>query len=404
METRCPILKDLFDTIQDRNLPPEERKIKVQAALKGLEELKAFYIEYYKKTGQPLDLSLIPNIDSIYQKSNTLFNTATFADDIPVATLLLEAKADPYIPTTSAGRTALCWAAYEGKTEMVLFLLKHLDLKRLSDSGHTPLAWAARFGHELIVEYLHKAGADLQQPDQTYSLTPLQWACFNGHLNTVRYLLNAGAMLNETYYEDLKTSLEYAVQGNHLAVVALLLQHNAEIENINVFRDFLAGQDQSDIHVMTCLQILSERSITIVPQNQRGELDSYKNTLQIIHRIYSDLLRSFKQSSLPDNLFSLIMDYNASFFTTSRVTFFQTVTAQNALLQLKNEMKALPEEKTENTVIQDGIQQINAALNIQDYPEPEENTSLILNITGENDPDDERNLQTLQRRPCCGLM
>jgi ankyrin repeat protein len=56
----------------------------------------------------------------------------------------------------------------------------------------TPIALAARWGHEPMVEYLIKQGANLNKAGAEWA-TPLSWAKKRGHPGIEKLLLNAGA-------------------------------------------------------------------------------------------------------------------------------------------------------------------------------------------------------------------
>lgn len=62
-----------------------------------------------------------------------------------------------------------------------------VDLK--SDSGWTPLSWAAERGREAVVKLLLETGkVDMDSKDSKYGRTPLSWAAEKGH-NAVVALL-----------------------------------------------------------------------------------------------------------------------------------------------------------------------------------------------------------------------
>ena len=54
---------------------------------------------------------------------------------------------------------------------------------------------AAKCGHGAIVEYLHKAGADINNRNK-YGWTPLNKAAGEGYGDIVQYLHQAGADIN----------------------------------------------------------------------------------------------------------------------------------------------------------------------------------------------------------------
>lgn len=77
------------------------------------------------------------------------------------ASLFLEFGADPYARDYEYGSTPLAWAARCGHEEMVRFLLEQDIKTNLPDdpSWATPLAWAKKRGHKEIARILRKSGA-----------------------------------------------------------------------------------------------------------------------------------------------------------------------------------------------------------------------------------------------------
>ncbi|KAK5635619.1 hypothetical protein RRF57_011331 [Xylaria bambusicola] len=61
--------------------------------------------------------------------------------------------------------------------------------------GQTPLSWAARNGHEEIVQLLVEKGADIESKD-SIGRTPLLWAAEEGHQEIVQLLVEKGADVN----------------------------------------------------------------------------------------------------------------------------------------------------------------------------------------------------------------
>lgn len=77
-------------------------------------------------------------------------------------------------------------------------------------SGRTPLSWAARNGHEMVVKVLVENGAEFESKDNG-GQTPLSLAAENGHEAVVGLLLEKGAKAESTDKRD-RTFLFFATK------------------------------------------------------------------------------------------------------------------------------------------------------------------------------------------------
>ena len=115
-------------------------------------------------------------------------------------------------------------ASFFGIIEVVVALRKMgSDINQAYIRGHAPLTWAARNGHEKVVEmFLRCRRTSLQQSDCSY-LTPLSYAAWKGHERVVGILLGR----REVYPGELdnhgRTPLTYAAWGGHERVMRTLL-------------------------------------------------------------------------------------------------------------------------------------------------------------------------------------
>ncbi|KAK6530571.1 hypothetical protein TWF281_007414 [Arthrobotrys megalospora] len=127
-------------------------------------------------------------------------------------------------------------AAYFGMREATAILLENEYNPNVEDSyGRTPLSWAARNGHEMVVRLLlTKNGINGDAKDAEYGQTPLWLASENGHEAIVKLLFDSGGDLNskDTFYG--RTPLWCAAEGGHQAVVEFLLSQEGVDLNARV--------------------------------------------------------------------------------------------------------------------------------------------------------------------------
>jgi len=88
------------------------------------------------------------------------------------------------------GDTPLAWAARKGHERVVKALLGRSDIDpdKSGEGGRTPLMLAAWAGHERVVKILlAREGVDPDKADR-YGRTPLWWATYNEHEGVVQLL------------------------------------------------------------------------------------------------------------------------------------------------------------------------------------------------------------------------
>ncbi|KAJ5127966.1 hypothetical protein N7448_008745 [Penicillium atrosanguineum] len=149
----------------------------------------------------------------------------------------------------TSGESALTWAARNGHERVVELLLgKGTNFDGLTNKklGQTLLSWAVKNeyetivrlllekgadfeGHEAIVRLLLEKGADFESTDNK-SYTPLSWAAKRGHEAIVRLLLEKGANFELTDNKSY-TPLSWAAKRGHEVIVRLLLEKGANFES-----------------------------------------------------------------------------------------------------------------------------------------------------------------------------
>ena len=121
--------------------------------------------------------------------------------------------------------TGLHCASFFGIVEIVAALIEiqGYHTKEGSYLGDSPLAWAARNGHEEVVKMLVGwGGVDADKPNN-YGQTPLSYAAGHGREGVVGILLGR-ADVNPDRIDNLgRTPLSYAVGYGHEGVVMILL-------------------------------------------------------------------------------------------------------------------------------------------------------------------------------------
>ncbi|KFY47129.1 hypothetical protein V494_00150 [Pseudogymnoascus sp. VKM F-4513 (FW-928)] len=127
--------------------------------------------------------------------------------------------------------TGLHLAAYFGVEKLVYNFLESGLAANLKDSySWTPLSWAARNGHEGVVQLLLGKGAEMEAKDEMYGQAPLSLAAESGHEAVVQLLLGEGAEVEAEDQMSGRTPLSWAAESGHEAVVQLLLEEGAEVE------------------------------------------------------------------------------------------------------------------------------------------------------------------------------
>ncbi|MBZ3885271.1 Kinase D-interacting substrate of 220 kDa [Sciurus carolinensis] len=142
-------------------------------------------------------------------------------ENIPALKALLE-KCKDVDERNEGGWTALMWACYKGRTEVVELLLSHGANPNVTGLyGTTPLVWAARKGHLECVKHLLAMGADVDQ-EGANSMTALIVAVKGGYTQSVKEILKRNPNVNLTD-KDGNTALMIASKEGHTEIVQDLL-------------------------------------------------------------------------------------------------------------------------------------------------------------------------------------
>jgi len=130
-----------------------------------------------------------PNVDQIKEIMARLSHNKS-------ALMALKTVIEPVINdrlTNENGKTLLIWAAKSGHELVVEVLLEFGAFVDKQDSDqNTALSWAVYRGHEEIADQLFKVKADVNKSDSQYN-TPLHWAVYDKFYSLFEKLLAHGA-------------------------------------------------------------------------------------------------------------------------------------------------------------------------------------------------------------------
>lgn len=114
------------------------------------------------------------------------------------------------------------WAAFNGHTPVVAYLLEHGATVDAKDThGRTALLYASSGNYPETVGLLLREGADANVQGTAEGFTALMMAAAEGHISVVRILLFNGASV-ETVDGDGDTAGKFARENGHSEVLKLL--------------------------------------------------------------------------------------------------------------------------------------------------------------------------------------
>jgi len=151
-----------------------------------------------------------------------------YEDHISAASLLGQVLHPRFSRATAASPhlSGLHCASFFGIVELVTVFLnaEGYEVNQQDCGGSTPLAWAARNGHEGVVKLLlERRNIDANRPD-VYDRTPLVWAAIEGHEGVVKILLELKNVDPNRPDKDGEGPLGWAAICGHEGVVKLLLE------------------------------------------------------------------------------------------------------------------------------------------------------------------------------------
>jgi len=218
---------------------------------------------------------------------------AARAGNLRIVKMLVERGANINPPAAGGWVTPLSWAAENGFTDVVDYLLesgavaddknrwliqfsvtkglarlfnalsdKGVKFELRNNNGGNIIHLAAEGGSVNIIEALLKNNIDINQPDR-YGWTPLHYAVYNDREDAVKFLLVKGATINSMDLAG-KTPLNIAVSRGNLNIADILDADNKE-KNEQLFPalqgDFLGQKEPGDSPVLFAPGIVSSVEI-----------------------------------------------------------------------------------------------------------------------------------------------
>lgn len=159
------------------------------------------------------------------------------AGRVSVAEVCFEGQGAAVRDDTSAspdalGRTALWWAAYDGRLEDIeRQVAAGQDLAATDLDGDTPLHAALRAGQIGAAQQLLRLGSPVNA-SALYGMTPLMLAASQGQLGMVQVLIDAGATVDRPGPFG-RSALQLAIVAQQEASATLLLRHGADPQQVD---------------------------------------------------------------------------------------------------------------------------------------------------------------------------
>eukprot|EP01087_Luapelamoeba_hula_P011370 TRINITY_DN3081_c0_g1_i1.p1 TRINITY_DN3081_c0_g1~~TRINITY_DN3081_c0_g1_i1.p1 ORF type:complete len:624 (-),score=82.58 TRINITY_DN3081_c0_g1_i1:16-1887(-) len=180
----------------------------------------------------PTPTSFITTVDNVNtlrdEDGSSALHWAAYMDRVDVVELLLDHGADIDCVNEKERQTPLHWACI-GKSTRCLALLVHkgADVSVGDRRGYTALLHCAQYDHTLGAAYLvHTGGARTTETDSE-GHTALHWAAYMRHEATARLLCALGSDVTARDTEGLTPLHWSALKGNH-PLARLLLRYGAD--------------------------------------------------------------------------------------------------------------------------------------------------------------------------------
>lgn len=157
---------------------------------------------------------------------NTFLHFAIERNDVPeINRLLTQEGASPHEPN-NLGETPLHYAARVGHELILETLLSFSEERLLNTANHdgwTPAFWAVLKNNIEVLYRLKKAGLDFKHR-ASKGKTLLHIAAQEGHTHLIHYLIKSGADLKQKDDAHLE-AIDYAIQNNNIEMIHALLPY-----------------------------------------------------------------------------------------------------------------------------------------------------------------------------------
>ncbi|KAK5979399.1 Palmitoyltransferase [Trichostrongylus colubriformis] len=164
----------------------------------------------------------------------SLLHWAAINNRLHVAELLLRRRANVNAVGGVLASTPLHWAARQGHVLMVAFLVTNgAQVEKRDVEGFTPLHVAAQFGATPVVGYLIARGQSVDAPDES-RITPAMWAAAKcSQLDPLQLLITLGADVNKADAAYHNTPLHWAATNGNITAVNTLLKADCDLAATN---------------------------------------------------------------------------------------------------------------------------------------------------------------------------
>ncbi|KAK6033380.1 DHHC zinc finger domain protein [Ostertagia ostertagi] len=210
----------------------------------------------------------------------SLLHWAAINNRLHVAELLLRRRANVNAVGGVLASTPLHWAARQGHVLMVAFLVTNgAQVEKRDVEGFTPLHVAAQFGATPVVGYLIARGQSVDAPDES-RITPAMWAAAKcPQPDPLQLLITLGADVNKADAAYHNTPLHWAATNGNITAVNTLLKADCDLAATN--RDNETALDiavrRGDSVLISRIE-LAARQKGLMNSTWRQKLTENKNT------------------------------------------------------------------------------------------------------------------------------
>jgi ankyrin repeat protein len=189
-------------------------------------------------------ISAKADLNTAQADGTTALHWAAYHDKADIVTQLLAAGAKPD-PANRYGITPLLLACQNGSESIVRALLNSgADANAKQRGGESALMIASRTGRPLAVQALLEKGAKIDAQDRT-GQTALMWAADEGHAEVIELLIQKGADLKHRLNSGF-TALLFTAREGKASAVKKLLQHGADVKDAIVTEEKSGGRDATN--------------------------------------------------------------------------------------------------------------------------------------------------------------